>query len=163
MPERYSCGASFLDKSQKTSVFEAYVTEAAAIAFATDPTAAGAVRGILDAVEALSLAEVSREQAGVDVTPLLVSIPSDDQAYNSSKIKVYFTDNVTGDKYAHTIPARDTAAYNTQPGTKLVILTVAQGGTAEIEALITAYNTNVRSKDGNAVTVTKIEVAGGRQ
>lgn len=163
MPQKNQGSITFKDKANESAVVGLYFTEAAVIAFATDPTAAGAVKDTFDAVADLSLlTEVKREASAV-LTSIAPALPTDDQAYRSSKLIVYYYDEVTGKNYNFTIPGRDPAEYNTTAGTKTVPLTIAGGGTAEIEALVAALQLYGQSQDGNPITVSRIEVAGGKQ
>lgn len=163
MPQINQATLSFKDKSNSPASVSLHFAEAAIIAFATDPTAAGAVKDTFDAIADMSLlTEVKREAASA-LTSIAPALPTDDQAYRSSKLIVYYYDDVTGKNYSFTIPGRDPAEYNTAPGTKAVLLTVAGGGTAEVEALVSALNLYAQSQDGNPITVVKIEVAGGQQ
>jgi len=164
MPDRYTSDITFIDRAEKTSSTGYYHTEAATIAYNTDPTAAGLVKNLLDATAAMSLLSETRRGSGVDVSPSTPpAIPADDQAYRSSKLIVFFYDNVTADKYTVTIPGRDPDAYNTYAGTKNVILTVSEGGEAETEAYVAAFNAGARTKAGNASTLFKIQIAGRSQ
>lgn len=163
MPSRFSASRSFIDKAESISTVEVYVDEADAIAYIGDPTIGSNVKTLLDAIDAVTLANATKSGSGIVVTTIAPAAPTDDNAYNSSKLQVFFYDSVTGEKFTMTIPARNPLAYNTTPGTKNVILTAAAGGTAAIESLVTAINTHQRSKNGNTVVVTKIQIAGGKQ
>jgi len=163
MPQINQASITFKDKANESASVSLYFAEAAVIAFATDPTAAGAVKDTMDAIADMSLLTEVKREASSALTAVAPALPTDDQAYRSSKLIVYYYDDVTGKNYSFTIPGRDPAEYNTTAGTKVVPLTIVGGGTAEIEALVSAINLYLNSQDGNAVTVSRIEVAGGRQ
>lgn len=163
MPQINQASISFKDKANKAASVSLHFAEAAVIAFATDPTASGAVKDVFDSIADLSLLTEVKREASAALTTIAPAIPTDDQAYRSSKLIVYFYDDVTGKNYSFTIPGRDPVEYNTAPGTKTVLLTVAGGGTAEIESLVSNLNLYAQSQDGNPITVTRVEVAGGRQ
>jgi len=163
MPQTNSASITFKDKGNESSSVSLYFAEAAVIAFATDPTAAGAVKDVMDSIADMSLLTEVKREASAALTSIAPSLPTDDQAYRSSKLIVYYYDDVTGKNYSFTIPGRDPAEYNTAPGTKTVLLTVAGGGTAEIETLVSNLNLYAQSQDGNSITVTRIEIAGGKQ
>lgn len=164
MPGRtnYVTTIGFLDKAETVSTVKLFVSESDAAAYVAAPTGAGAVNTLQTAIEALSIANIEREAGGV-VQSYAPATPTDDQAYNSAKLTVFMADDVSGDKFRFSIPARNTANYNTFPGTKNVILTVALGGTAAVEALVTAAEATVISENGNALTVKRIVIAGRKQ
>lgn len=163
MPERFKAGVSFKDKANSDSTVEWYTNEAALLAYATNPANPGLIHDLQDAIAAMSLATMTKEFARVEDAALIPILPTDDQAYNSSKLAITYVDDVTGDTYTSTIPARNPANYNTAPGTKVVLLTVAQGGTAQTEALVAAWNTGARTKGGNPSTILRIQIAGRKQ
>lgn len=162
MPERRSFSINLIDKAESISPVSFYISTADFAAHNTDQST-GNVRDLASAIYALSLCEDFSETLTNTNNSIAPTAPTDDQAYKSSKLIVFFTDNVTGDKYTMTMPGRDPAAYNTYPLSKDVILTVAAGGTAAIETFITEFQTTAKSKAGNAVTVSKISIAGRRQ
>lgn len=163
MPQVNQASITFKDKENKPASVSLHFAEAAVIAFATDPTAVGAVKDVMDAIADVSLLTEVKREASSALTSIAPSLPTDDQAYRSSKLIVYYYDEVTGKNYSFTIPGRDPAEYNTAPGTKTVLLTAAGGGTAEIETLVSNLNLFAQSQDGNSIVVTRIEVAGGKQ
>jgi len=162
MPARYTANISFLDKAETVSVVQIYASLVDTADFVTDPTA-NPITDVANAIAALSYGAKTQIRAGREELFVPVVTPTDDQAYNSSKLIVYFQDDVTAEKYTLTIPARNPAKYNTYPGSKDVIMTLAAGGTAEIDAFITQFETKALSKDGNAVSITKIQIAGRKQ
>lgn len=164
MPGRISFQTSigFYDKSGHVSTLVVPVSETDASDYLADPTGTDAVNMLQTAIEALSLANVAREAGGV-VQTYEPAAPTDDQAYNSSKLTVFMADGTSGDRLSFSIPARNPTNYNTYPLSKDVILTIALGGTSAVEALVTAANATVLSENGNSMTVRKIVIAGRKQ
>ena len=152
---------TFRDKAKAVSTTSANFSDAAAVSFVTDQT--GAIATWIAAVAALSKATVIGSRGGIEDAAANPVLPTADDAYNSSKLTVFYHDTTTGKKQRFSIPARDISKFNTYPASKNVILTIALGGTAEIEALVTATNAGVLSEDGNAVAVDQIVISGGRQ
>lgn len=162
MPDSYFGGVTLKDKARKTSAVALNFAQSDITAWIADHTAAGAVHDWLVAVLGVTLltnvgTRVENADAAINPAP-----PTDDQAYRSSKLMVFYHDGTTGSKFHYSIGGRDTTKYNTYPGTKDVILTVAAGGTSAIEALVTATNAGL-TPDGGAAVVDQIVVAGGRQ
>lgn len=162
MPDSYFGGVTLKDKATKTSAVDLYFAEADITDWIADHAAAGPVHDWLVAVLGCTLltnvgTRVQNTDAAINPAP-----PTDDQAYRSSKLTVFYHDATSGGKFHFSIPGRDTTKYNTYPRSKDVILTIAAGGTAAIEALITATNAGKTPDGGNAV-VDQIVVAGGRQ
>lgn len=164
MPVNYFGGISFVDKAVAPSTVQYNVDATDAIADVTDPTT-GAVATLNAAIAAVSLLAVTATQSGEKDKAAAPTIPTDDQAYRSSKLTIFYHDTTTGKPETLTIPGRNPAKYNTYPRSKNVILTVAAGGTAEIEALVTAFNATVRSSNipHNNIAVDAIVVSGRNQ
>lgn len=162
MPVEVSASITFIDKQAKTSVVSLPFTQAEIEAWAAAPGAAGVVHDWAVAVEGVSLGTVAQTSTTTANNAITPTPPTDDQAYRSAKLMVLYHDATSGKKFRFTIPARDTAAYNTYPRSKEVILTVAAGGTAAIEALVTAVNA-AHTPDGGVAVVDSIVIAGGRQ
>jgi len=160
MPVQPFVSISFRDKAKSVSNTGINISDADAINFVTDQTGAGAEW--IAAVAALSLASVIGSQGGITDPAASPTTPTDDNAYNSSKLTVFYHDTVNGRKQRFSIPARDAAHFNTYPASKNVILTVAAGGTAQIETLVTKTQACL-SEDGNAILVDQIVISGGRQ
>lgn len=151
---------TFRDKANKTSDTSWIVSRTALESYVADPTVAGSVRNLFDAVEAMSLLTLESESAALQGNEYPTALPTDDQAYRSSKLEITM-DSVGADySMTRTIPGRDPAAYNTLPGTDIVALTIGTGGTAAVESLVTAINNAVRDPFGNQVTVRQIKVVG---
>jgi len=163
MPQINTGSVTFKDKANLPASVSLHFPEASVIAFATDPTASGGIKDTMDSIAALSLLTSVKREGTAQLTSIAPALPTDDQAYRSSKLIVYYYDDVTGRNYSFTIPGRNPAKYNTAPGTKTVLLTVAGGGTTEIETLVSNLNLYAQSQDGNSITVTRIEIAGGKQ
>jgi hypothetical protein len=160
MPVTYPLSISFRDKANSVSTTELNFVNADAITYITGGS--GPMDDWGDAVAALSLGTEIRRAAERRLTPVSPSLPTDDNAYNSAKLTVFYHDTTTGKPYRYQIPARKAAAYNTYPGTKNVILTIALGGTAQVEALVTATEAGV-SPTGGAIAVDSIVISGGKQ
>jgi len=161
MATRRQVSIPYLDKAESISTVSFYTTQAALAAENTTP-GTGVIAALYAAINAVTLASPTGRIAGVSVS-VAASIPTDDAAYNGNKFAIFWTDNVTGDKYQTSIPAIDPSAYNTVTGTKNIILTVASGGTTAIEDLVTAFEAANLSKDGNATTVRVIKKSSARQ
>jgi len=164
MPVGYFGSISFVDKADKPSTVQYFVDAADAIDDVTDPTT-GAIADLNAAIAAVSLLAVTGTAGGERDAAASPTLPTDDQAYRSSKLTVFYHDTTTGKPGTRSIPGRNTAKYNTYPRSKNVILTVAAGGTAEIETLVTAFNATVRSDNvpHNNVLVDSIVVSGKNQ
>ena len=160
MPVQPFVSVTFRDKARSPSNTGINIADADAISFVTDQTGAGA--DWVAAVAAVSLAAVVGTQGGITDPAASPTTPTDDNAYNSSKLTVFYHDTTNGRKQRFSVPARNAAKFNTFTNSKNVILTVAGGGTAEIEALVTATQA-CKSEDGNAILVDQIVISGGRQ
>lgn len=161
MPQSFDGSITLLDKEVKTTVTALNFAETDVTAWLADPTI-GNIHDWLVAVAGVSLLVNAGTRAGSTDAAIAPTPPTDDQAYRSSKLTVFYHDIVTGTKYRFSIGGRNAAAYNTYPRSKNVILTIVAGGTAAIEALVAATNGG-KSPVGNSVAVDTIVVAGGRQ
>jgi hypothetical protein len=151
----------YLDKAESTSNVGFYVDEASLDA--ENATGLGVISALAGAVDLISLASRTTRKTTVARNRSFV-IPTDDAAYNGNKLTVYLKDLVTFDKFHVSIPAVDPASYNTLQGTKNVILLVADGGTTQIEGLVTAIEaTGILSKNGNQMQVLKIVKSSAKQ
>lgn len=163
MPVRSFGSISFVDKEVKSSTVEWAQTQANAIAYVTDPTT-GAESDINVAVAGLSLLTVTGTAGGVRDVAASPVVPTDDQAYRSSKLTVFYHDTVTGDKEHISIPGRDPAHYNTDARSKNVNLGAPPAGTTQIQAFVTAFNTGAVSKKlGNTILIDAIVISGRKQ
>lgn len=160
MAIRRQVNLSYLDKAESTSVVGFYVSEASLDA--ENATGVGLVSALASAVNAVSLSNLTGRSTSVN-RDSSATIPTNDAAYNGNKLTVYVKDSTTEDKYQITIPAVNPGAYNTATGTRNVLLTVAEGGTTQIEDLITAIEDGAISKDGNALLVLKIKKSSAKQ
>jgi len=151
---------SLKDKANTISTTGLWGTLAQIKEYADTP-GAGDVFDWFAAVANLSLSNVTRQAAATEEFND-VPIPTDDNAYNSSKLTVFWAAPTTEEKGHFSIPARDAGGFNTYPGTKDVILTVALGGTAAIEALVAATEV-LKSQSGAAIVVRQIVIAGAKQ
>jgi len=160
MAESHEASISLVDKAGKTSNTSLFLSLAQVTEYNTDQTSGDAFDWFA-AVANLSLMNVVRQSAAA-VETNLTGLPTDDNAYRSAKLRVLYHDPTTDKKGNFQIPGRDAGAFNTYPGTKNVILTVAAGGTAAIEALVTATQA-LYTADGNHPVVDQIVIAGGKQ
>lgn len=160
MAESHEASLTLIDKAGETSSLGINASLAQVGEYNTDQTA-GDIFDFFAAVANMSLLNVQRQSASA-VETNLTPLPTDDQAYRSSKLRVFYHDATTDRKFNFQIPGRDPAAYNTYPRSKNVILTVAAGGTAATEALVSAAQA-LKTPDGNAVVVDQIVIAGGKQ
>lgn len=160
MPVAYPASMTFKDKADTPSSTELNFANADAVTYVTGGS--GPMDAWFDAVAAVSLGTLVRSAAERRLTPVNPALPTDDNAYNSAKLTVFYHDTVTGKPYRYQVPARNPAAYNTYPRSKNVILTIALGGTAAIEALVAATEDGV-SPTGGAIVVDEIVISGGKQ
>jgi len=160
MAESREASITFVDKANKPSNTGLYLSLAQVTEYNTDQTSGDAFDWFA-AVATVSLLPVVRQAASA-VETNLSALPTDDQAYRSSKLRVLYHDATTDKKGNFQIPGRDPSQYNTYPGTKNVILTVAAGGTAAIEALVAATQA-LYTPGGNHPVVDQIVIAGGGQ
>jgi hypothetical protein len=157
----YPISASFIDKAMQPTSFQTYASASDVTDYNADPTLnTKGIRKLIDSVVALSIATKVSEQVTNQGIEFPTSVPTDDQAYRSSKLEISYQDTVTGKWYTNTVPARNTAKYNTFPRSKDVILTVAEGGTTEIETFVANFNAVAKSELGNACVIKEIKVAG---
>jgi len=160
MAETHEASISLLDKANKTSNTSLFASLAQVGEYNDDQTT-GDIFDWFAAVANLSLLNVTKQSASANQINL-GTLPADDQAYRSSKLRVLYHDATTDKRGNFQIPGRNPAAYNTYPGTKNVILTIALGGTAAVEALVAATQA-LKTADGNPVVVDQIVIAGGKQ
>jgi|SRR5690349_17839452 len=153
---------SFVDKAKKPSSVALPIGAADLAGWISHPTT-GPVADLFGAINAMTLLTQTARRVASELPSIDPAYPTDDNAYRSSKLTVFCFDGTTGAKSHFSIPGRDATKYTTYPGTKDVILTVADGGTAATEALVTAIQAAVYSEDGNLVTVRSIVVAGANQ
>lgn len=160
MPVHYAAAMTFKDKADSSSSLELDFANADAVTYVTGGS--GPIDDFFDAVVAVSTGTLVRSSAERRLTPVSPVLPTGDNDYNSAKLTVFYHDTTTGKPYRYSIPCRNPAAYNTSPRSKDVILTVALGGTAAIEALVAATEAGV-SPTGGAILVDSIVISGGKQ
>jgi len=160
MAESHEASITLVDKAGKTSNTSLNASLAQVTEYNTDQTA-GDIFDWFVAVSNMSLME-TRRQAASAVQTNLTALPTDDNAYRSAKLRVLYHDPTTDKPGNFQIPGRNAGAFNTYPGTKNVILTVAAGGTAATEALVAATQA-LYTPDGNHPVVDQIVIAGGKQ
>lgn len=163
MPIRSFGSISFVDKEVKASTVEYAVTQDNAALYVADPTS-GPISDANAAIAALSLLTVTKTAGGVRDVAASPVVPTDDQAYRSSKLTVFYHDTVTGDKEHISIPGRDPAHYNTDARSKNVNLGAPPAGTTQVQNFVTAFQTGaVSSKLGNTILVDAIVISGRKQ
>jgi hypothetical protein len=160
MAEQHEASITFIDKAGKTSNTGLYLSLGQVTEYNTDQTAGDAFDWFAAMAE-LSLLPVVKQSASASETNL-TPLPTDDSAYRSSKLRVFYHDPTTDVKGNFQLPGRDPSQFNTYPRSKEVILTVAAGGTAAIEALVAATQA-LYTKDGHHPVVDQIVIAGGAQ
>lgn len=160
MAESHEAVISFVDKANKPSSTGLNASLAQVTEYNTDQTT-GDIFDWFAAVANMSLLPVRKQTASANQTNI-TPLPTDDQAYRSSKLRVLFHDPTTDKPGNFQIPGRDPAQYNTYPGSKNVRLTVGEGGTAATAALVAATQA-LYTQYGNHPVVDQIVIAGGKQ
>lgn len=107
-------------------------------------------------IDAITLCDNSK-QAFYDTLSSGEDIPTSPWAQRELGVRVFYVDDVNGDKAHFTIPGPDLANLDVVAGTDVLDLT----GTLEA-ALVTAFEANVVSRDGNAVSITRMVIVGRR-
>lgn len=117
---------------------------------ATADTALDAAETALQAaVDDLTLGEISRVTTTRKSAAVSNALPSSPSAQRQNKILVRYEDDVTNELGSVEIPVADLSAVTLLTNTDIIDLTA---GTA-MPALVTAIETHVKSKAGNAVSV----------
>lgn len=138
---------SYRDKSDEISTVELTVADVSAggADFDTvmaDVAALGAA--ILASTECIQAREMFNQ--AVDVKN--PATPTDVLAQRESALRVFYSDNTTGEVYHISIPGPDWDAIDLLPNTDLADLT-----DAPVSGLVTALEANALSPVGNAITV----------
>jgi hypothetical protein len=158
----YKASLTFKDKEKKPGSVDYNISDEDFGEFTADPVAGtSTLDALINATTALSKGFRTHVgvTAAVDTFPIVY--PTDDDAYRQAKLVVNSQDVGNGDFHTNEIPVRDITKFNTYPKTKDVILTVAAGGTAAIEAYVAAFNACARSEStGNLLTVLEIKAEG---
>jgi len=107
------------------------------------------------AIGAISLMNFESAAVGAITHPDAGGLPTDPNAQRERGLRVFYTDDVTSKKYHFTIPGPD-------------MTLVAQAGTDVVDhtsnvaavALVAVLEAEMRSPDGNAITVTGMRTVG---
>jgi hypothetical protein len=145
----------YLDFSDEVSSvsFNVATPSGASYDWAALETAIAAVR---DAMTAVSLCTRSKEQVNVQTDAGSLTRPSDEAAQRELGLRIFYVDSVTQKKYHVTVPGPDTSLM-ASPGFDIV-----DWSGAEMVALETAFEANVLSPDGNAVSILTGKIVGRR-
>jgi len=119
-------------------------------------TVISAMNTVEAAIDNMTLCDNSK-QAFYDVISVGESIPTSPYAQRELGVRVFFVDDVNGEKGHFTIPGPDLANLEVVANSDQLDLT----GTLEA-ALITALEANALSRDGNAITVQRMVIVGRR-
>lgn len=160
MAVAYPAHVTLIDKAVKPSTTSLNFANDDAVSFVTDGS--GPVASWIAAVQGMTLGTTGSKGVSRIVTPVSPAPPTDDNAYNSAKLTVFYHDATSGKKFRYSIGCRDATKFNTYPRSKNVILTIAAGGTAATESLVTTSNAGV-TPDGGVVVVDEIVISGGKQ
>jgi len=115
-----------------------------------------AVDAVVDAMETVTFCSRGREQITVKAALGTETRPADEEAQRELGLRIFYQDDVTLKKYHVTIP-----------GPKLALMAsagfdVVDWGGTEMAALETAFEANVLSEAGNAVSVLTGTIVGRR-
>ena len=145
----------WLDYSDEVSTtsFNVATPSGAAYDWAALEASIAAVR---DAMVAVSLCTRSKEQVNVTTDLGSQARPTDEEAQRELGLRIFYVDNVTQKKYHVTVPGPNVALM-ASPGFDIV-----DWSGAEMAALETAFEANVLSPDGNAVSILTGKIVGRR-
>jgi len=115
-----------------------------------------AIDAVGDALEAITLGTVAGRAYTNQTVADAGTFPASQYAQRELGVRVYLTDNVNGKKSSFTIPAPELSILSIAAGSDDVDISDA----SVMAALVTAIEANVKSVDGNAVTVTRASVIG---
>lgn len=115
-----------------------------------------AMNSVEATIDAMTLCD-NAKQAFYDVISVGEDIPASPWAQRELGVRVFFIDDVNGEKGHFTIPGPDLANLAVQTSTDVLDIT----GTLEA-AFVTAFEADALSRDGNAVTVQRLVVVGRR-
>lgn len=109
-----------------------------------------------DAMEAVTFCTRGKEQISVSAALGSDALPVDEEAQRELALRIFYQDTVTGKKYHVSLP-----------GPQLALMAsagfdVVDWSGAEMAALETAFETNVLSEAGNAVTILTGVIVGRR-
>lgn len=111
---------------------------------------------IADAIDAITLGTQGKRTYSTEVLSGSDVLPASPVAQRETGLRVFFQDDVTGDKYSMVLPCPDLALL-AAPGTDNVDLTIT-----EMAAFVTAFEAGAISKALNSVTVTGAKIIGRR-
>ena len=147
---------SYRDRSNEISTVELNVPDVAAGGANFD-----AVIASLEALGAgiLTITECnqSREHFVQAVDAKSHVVPTDNQANRESALRVFYTDDVTGDIYHISIPGADWTVIDMLPGTDF-----ADPADEPLATFITTFEANAKSPVGNAVSFLRAVQVGRR-
>lgn len=147
---------SYRDRSREMSTIQLNFADIAAGGANFDAVEA-AIDGIGDDIEALTVCVQATERLTQVVTTKSAIVPTDDLANRESGLRVFYTDDTTGEIYHFTIPGPDWALIVVFPNTDLADLT-----DEPLATLVSAVESDVLSPVGNSVTVLRAVVVGRR-
>lgn len=116
----------------------------------------GALDAVGDAMEAVTFCTRGKESIAAQVTLGSDAYPTDEEAQRELALRIFYQDDVTGKKYHVSLPG---------PQLPLMVslgFDVVSWSGAEMIALETAFEANVLSPDGNAVSIVTGTIVGRR-
>jgi len=142
----------WLDRSGEQSRTQFYIQEAAGDDFTTAIATAAVVAS---ALEVVSLCTALNRSFSVEVSTNVPVLPASAFAQRELALKIFYSDDVTADKFTMTVPGPDLAL-------------LAQANTDEVDivsnvtaaALTAALDASLASPAGNAITVTRMRIVG---
>jgi hypothetical protein len=140
-------GYAFLDASGEISRVEMNITTLTAGNFAATTGAVASGGALADAISGLSLCTLANVDIVADRTATGGAAPVSNYAQREIGLLVSYQDSVTGKKYRVTIPGPDWATIG-QAGSDMV-----DPADALWTAFVSAFEANVISEAGNAVTI----------
>lgn len=114
------------------------------------------IDGITDVIDAVSIMRRGPVHAHTLIDTGSLELPADEEAQRELGLRIFYYDVTTLKKYHLTIPGPELALMVIS-GTDVVDLT----GT-EMAALVTEFESNVKSPDGNVIEITRGAIVGRR-
>lgn len=149
------CVVSFTDMSAETGTFSFYLP-----AIAGDGSNYAAILAARDAfltvLDASFDGQIKEHKLYVDLTRVSNVKPSDGD--REEKIEIRYQDDTTIKIHNMTIPCRDKANWDWEANSDFADL--SGGVVTAQDNFVAAFNTNVKSPEGNAVTIISIEKVG---
>lgn len=115
-----------------------------------------AMEAVEATIDAITLCD-NAKQALYDIRSVGEDTPASPWAQRELGVRVFFVDDVNGEKGHFTIPGPDLASLDVQDSSDKLSLS----GTLEA-ALVTALEANALSRDGNSITVQRMVIVGRR-